>query len=79
MAKGRQGSLSRPDGRRFNLTRMGIGRQSAPRPGLRGVLGLHHRGRLGTFAVLYGHGRFLDALFAENPPTRTSPSSTSPA
>lgn len=46
---------------------MGIGWQPAPRPGLLGALGLHHRGRLGTFAVPYSHGRFLDVLFADNP------------
>lgn len=47
--------------------RMGIGWQPAPRPGLLGAIGRHRRGRLGSFAVLYGHGRFLDALFADNP------------
>ncbi|MFD6246700.1 TerD family protein [Streptomyces roseolus] len=32
-----------------------------------GSLGPHQRRRLDTFALLYGHGRFLDALFAEDP------------
>ncbi|MFC7308127.1 TerD family protein [Streptomyces monticola] len=67
MAKGQQVPLHRPDGRPLNLMRMGIGWQHAPRPALLGALGLHRRGRLGAFAVLYGHGRFLDALFADNP------------
>ncbi|MCM1976504.1 hypothetical protein [Streptomyces sp. G1] len=46
---------------------MGIGWRPAPRPGLLGAFGRHRPGRLGSFAVLYGHGRFLDALFADNP------------
>ncbi|MEU0403070.1 TerD family protein [Streptomyces sp. NPDC006197] len=56
MAKGQQVQLHTADGRPLNLMRMGIGWQSAP-----------CTGPLGTFALLYGHGRFLDALFAENP------------
>jgi tellurium resistance protein TerZ len=45
---------------------MGIGWQSAARPGLLRTLGLR-RLRLGTFALLYGQGQFLDVLFTENP------------
>lgn len=67
MAKGQQVSLNRPYVRPLDLVRMGIGRQPAPRPGLLGTLGLRPRGNLGTFAVLYGNGRFLDVLFADNP------------
>ncbi|POX48402.1 TerD family protein [Streptomyces sp. Ru72] len=67
MAMGQQVPLSRPDGRPINLMRVGIGWQPAPRPGLLGALGLHHRDRLGTFAVLYSQGQFLDVLFADNP------------
>ncbi|MFJ8537301.1 hypothetical protein [Streptomyces sp. NPDC093591] len=70
MAKGRQASLNRPDGRPLDPVRMGIGRQPAPRPGLIGALGLRPRGDLGIFAVLYGNGRFLDGLFADNPINR---------
>ncbi|ARX87462.1 MULTISPECIES: TerD family protein [Streptomyces] len=64
MAKGQRVPLNRADGRPLNLMRMGIGWRSAP---CSGSLGPYWRGRLGTFALLYGHGRFLDALFAENP------------
>ncbi|MBC9713868.1 TerD family protein [Streptomyces sp. TRM66268-LWL] len=67
MAKGQQVPLIRPDGRPLNLIRVGIGWQPAPRSGLLGALGLHHRGHLGTFAALYNHGQFLDVLFADNP------------
>ncbi|GGR53818.1 TerD family protein [Streptomyces roseolus] len=42
---------------------MGTGWRSAPRPGSLAPC-LH--GRLGTFALLYDQGRFLDAVFAEN-------------
>ncbi|MCX3061975.1 TerD family protein [Streptomyces beihaiensis] len=67
MAKGQRLPLNGPDGRPLNLISMGIGWQPALRPGLLGALGPHRRGRLGSFAVLYGRGRFLDALFSENP------------
>ncbi|MDG4859165.1 TerD family protein [Streptomyces sp. T-3] len=67
MAKGQQTPLTRPDGRPLSLMRMGIGWQPAPRPGLLGVLGPHRRAHLGSFAVLYGRGRFLDVLFVDNP------------
>lgn len=67
MAKGQRVPLNRADGRPLNLMRMGIGWRSVPRPG---PLGPCRRGRLGTFALLYGRGRLLDALFAEN---RTHP------
>jgi len=67
MAKGQQVPLSRADGRPLTLMRMGIGWQRAPRPGLLGTLGRRGRGRFGTFALLYGEGRFLDVLFTENP------------
>ncbi|MHC5907456.1 TerD family protein [Streptomyces sp. S6] len=66
MATGQQVPLSRADGRPLTLMRMGIGWQRAPRPGLLGALG-RRRGRFGTFALLYGEGRFVDVLFTENP------------
>ncbi|THC47399.1 hypothetical protein E7X58_28270 [Streptomyces sp. A1499] len=46
---------------------MGIGWRPAPHPGSPEH---RRRGRLGTVALLYGQGRFLDAVFAEN---RTHP------
>ncbi|GEB58156.1 MULTISPECIES: TerD family protein [Streptomyces] len=64
MAKDQRVPLNRADGCPLNLMRMGIGWQSAP---CSGSPGLFRLGRLGTFALLYGRGRFLDALFAENP------------
>ncbi|MFG2639883.1 TerD family protein [Streptomyces sp. NPDC048370] len=64
MAKGRQVPLHTADGRPLNLVRMGIGWRSAPHPG---SLGPCRHGRLSSFALLYGQGRFLDTVFAENP------------
>ncbi|AXE23409.1 TerD family protein [Streptomyces globosus] len=64
MAKGRQVPLRTADGRPLHLMRMAIGRRSAPRSG---SLCPGRRGRFGAFGLLYGQGRFPDAVFADSP------------
>ncbi|MFE0103583.1 TerD family protein [Streptomyces sp. NPDC059009] len=67
MAKGQQIELTKDNGRPLGLMRMGIGWHTTPHHGLLGALGRRHRVHLGTFAVLYGRGRFIDVIFTENP------------
>ncbi|MFI0263099.1 TerD family protein [Streptomyces sp. NPDC017056] len=67
MSKGQQLHLTKPDGHPLTLMSMNLGWKIARDQGLLGPLGRRRRAHLGSFAVLYGHGRFIDVIFSDNP------------